>query len=185
MRLALACCLLLGCAAPPRGGDPLLPLNAEVHRFIRYYQGPGRQAALETLGRAGRWLPLLARLLRSEGLPPELAWLAGVESCFDPRARSARGALGMWQFLRSTARLYGLRVDELVDERMDPCRSTLAAARYLRDLYRRFGDWHLALAAYNAGPNAVAKYGGVPPYKETQNYVRLVLYYYRCLRGER
>ncbi len=91
-----------------------------------------------------------------EGAPPELVWLAAVESGFDPHARSRRGAVGLFQIMPDTAKRYGLRVSG-VDERRDPLLNTQVAARYLIDLYRRFGDWPLVLAAYNAGENRLAR----------------------------
>ncbi len=107
--------------------------------------------------RASRYRERMESILTAEGVPTELVWVAAAESGFDPRSSSEVGAGGPWQLMPSSARTYGLRVDTWVDERLDPDRSTHAAARYLRDLYTRFGTWELALAAYNMGYNALLR----------------------------
>ncbi len=107
--------------------------------------------------KSNRYRHRIQQALLREGLPASLVWVAGAESAFDPRAESPAGAVGLWQFMPDAARTYGLRVDAWVDERRDPDRSTLAAARYLRDLRARFGTWELAFAAYNVGYNALLR----------------------------
>lgn len=165
-----------------------LDLKPAVENYIYFFSGRGRGTIEAALARSGRYRDMIQRVLKEEGVPQELIYLAQAESGFHPLAVSRAGARGMWQFMASRATSYGLERSWWIDERQDPEKATRAAARHLKDLYKEFNDWYLAMAAYNSGPvtiqNAVARTGyadfwelynrGVLP-KETRNYVPIIL----------
>lgn len=132
-------------------GEVALDQNTMVDKWVAYFQGRGRKYMENYLSRSSRYLPMMKNVLRENGLPEELVYVALIESGFSPRAHSHANAVGYWQFIRSTGKRFGLHVDTFTDERRDPVLSTRAAAEYFKSLYGMFGSWHLAMAAYNVG----------------------------------
>ena len=135
--------------------DIPVAMNASVQSWIDFYTGSASRWFRIYLERSTRYVPLMRKIFREEGLPEDLVYLSMIESGFAIRARSSAAAVGPWQFLESTARMYDLKVDWWVDERLDVEKATRGAARYLKREFKRFGDWYLAIVAYNAGPGRI------------------------------
>ena len=134
-----------------------LAYNDVVQKFIDRYSGRLRYSVSYMLGAANFYMPIFEEALEAYQLPLELKYLPIIESALNPKAVSRVGATGLWQFMLATGKQYGLEVNSLVDERRDPVKSSYAAARYLKALYRIFGDWNLVIAAYNCGPENINK----------------------------
>jgi membrane-bound lytic murein transglycosylase D len=138
--------------------DIPLTLNSKVEYFLYYFQTSGRQSFSRWLSRSSRYIPMMKEILKREGMPEDLVYVAMIESGFHLHARSWANAVGPWQFVSDTGRRYSLRIDQWVDERKDPVKATTAAALYLKELYGMFnGDWYLAAAGYNAGENKILR----------------------------
>lgn len=160
-----------------------MPYNSVVQKFIDQYSGRLRRTVSYALGAGNFYIPIFEEALDYYGLPLELKYLPVIESALEPKAKSPAGAVGLWQFMLATGKRYDLKVNSLIDERQDPYKSSWAAARYLRDLYKIYRNWSLVIAAYNCGPgnvnkaihraNGVRDYWAIYPYlpSETRGYV--------------
>lgn len=138
-------------------GEIPLDYNEHVEKWIRYFQGRGRPHMEIYLSRSSRYLPMMKNVLRENGLPEELVYIALIESGFSPKAHSRANAVGYWQFIRGTGKRFGLQIDTFTDERRDPVLSTKAAVEYFKALYAMFNSWHLSMAAYNVGEARVKR----------------------------
>lgn len=158
-------------------------LNDRIFSFIQYYTVRNRDYIKMVLARKDKYFPLFEQTLSKHEIPTEIRFLSIVESGLDPKIKSRVGAMGLWQFMPATGKMYGMYVNQDIDDRMDPEMATEAAAKYLKSLYRMFGDWEVAMAAYNCGPGnvrkAIRRSGGKKTFwgiynhlpKETRSYV--------------
>lgn len=164
-----------------------MPYNQIVRQFINRYVGKRKEQLARLQTKSDYYFPIFDDALCRHNLPYELCYLPVIESALNPIARSPVGAAGLWQFMPGTGRIYGLEINSLVDERLDPIKSTEAACKFLKSLYATFGDWNLAIAAYNCGPGnvnkAIHRSGGkrdfwsIYPYlpRETRSYLPIFI----------
>lgn len=159
-----------------------ITVNRQVEYYLDFFQNKNREIFTRWLARSGAYLPMIQERLEKAGLPRDLAYLAMIESGFSQIAYSRARAVGLWQFIRATARNYGLKVNNYVDERRDPIKSTDAAIAYLSELYAEFDSWYLAVAGYNAGENKIRR--AIKKYK-TDNFWELAQGRYLKLETKR
>jgi len=169
-------------AAPHKTYDFPVTVNKQVQFYLDLFQTQQRRYFKRWLARSTKYLPMIQQELDAAGLPRDLAYLAMIESGFNPSAYSRSRAAGLWQFIRSTGRNYNLRIDSWVDERRDPEKATKSAVAYLTDLYEEFGSWYLAVAAYNAGEGKIER--AVRKYK-TRDFWKLAKHRYFKLETKR
>lgn len=155
--------------------DMPFELNDKIFSFIQYFTVRNRDYTKMVLARKEKFFPLFEETLLKHEMPTEIEYLAIVESGLDPQIKSRVGAMGLWQFMPATGKMYGMNVNTEVDDRMDPEMSTDAAAKYLKSLYRMFGNWEVAMAAYNCGPGnvrkAIRRSGGKTNFWKIYNYL--------------
>ncbi len=172
----------------PSEFDIPIVVNPEVEKWVRYFTGDGRKYFARWLARSTRYRPMMYERLDAKGLPRDLVYLSMIESGYNAHAYSSAAAVGLWQFIQSTGRVYDLRIDWWIDDRRDPERSTDAALAFLADLHKMFGDWELAWASYNGGPGRVRRSisssgskdfwtiaAGTWLHSETRNYVPKIM----------
>jgi len=160
--------------------DIPIEFNQRVRNAIYYFQNGGKEDMTKWLKRSGRYLPMIQEILGEEGIPRDMVYLSMIESGFSPKAYSRARAVGLWQFIYSTGKIYGLNRNQWIDERRDPVKATKAAAKHLNDLYKISDDWNIVMAAYNSGQNRVVRqlknvenleFWDMQLPRETRNYV--------------